>query len=121
MRRSPSTSFAALVAITLAPACRETSDWVADPGVLAWATRTVHNNHQRGPFFLPDAVDNPCTSAIEAIDLEGTIHGQGAVGQPLQVPLQRHSHRDRREGGDVSGDIHRQREGRDHDIGPRTW
>lgn len=76
MRRSPSTSFAALVAITLAPACRETSDWVTDPGTPALATRTEHNNAKE-QFFLPD-VDNPCTSAIEAIDLEGTIHGLGS-------------------------------------------
>lgn len=67
---------AALLAITLAPACRETSGWVTDPGTPALATRTEHNN-TREPFFLPD-VDNPCTSAIEAIDLEGTIHGQGS-------------------------------------------
>jgi len=57
MRRSPSTSFAALLAINLAPACRETSDWVSDPGTPALATRTGRDN-SRTPFFLPD-VDNP--------------------------------------------------------------
>ena len=76
MLRSPATSFAALLAITLAPACRETSGWVTEPGTLALATRTEHNN-DRSLFLLPD-VDNPCTSVIEAIDLEGTIHGQGS-------------------------------------------
>lgn len=76
MLRSPATSFAALLAITLAPACRETSGWVTEPGTPALATRTEHNN-ERSLFILPD-VDNPCTSVIEAIDLEGTIHGQGS-------------------------------------------
>jgi hypothetical protein len=76
MRRSPSSLLAALLAVILAPACGETADWVTGPGTPALATRTDHNN-TREPFFLPD-VDNPCTSVIEAIDLEGTIHGQGS-------------------------------------------
>ena len=42
----------------------------------SFATRIEHNN-VRLPFFLAD-VDNPCTPEIEAIDLEGTIHGQGS-------------------------------------------
>jgi hypothetical protein len=65
-----------MLATTLMSACHETSGWVTDPGTPALATRTDHNN-TREPFFLPD-VDNPCTSVIEAIDLEGTIHGQGS-------------------------------------------
>jgi hypothetical protein len=76
MRRSPSSLLAALLAVILAPACGETADWVTGPETPALATRTTHDN-TREPFFLPD-VDNPCTSAIEAIDLEGTIHGQGS-------------------------------------------
>jgi hypothetical protein len=76
MRRSPSSLLAALLAVILAPACGETADWVTGPETPALATRTTHNN-TREPFFLPD-VDNPCTSAIEAIDLVGTIHGQGS-------------------------------------------
>lgn len=76
MRRSPSSLLVVLLAFTLAPACRETSGWATDPGTPALATRTEHDN-TRGPFTLPD-VDNPCTPAIEAIDLEGIIHGQGS-------------------------------------------
>ena len=75
MRRSHAISFAAL-AITLAPACHETSDWATAPGGPALATRTEHNN-DRLPFLLED-VDNPCTAAIESIDFEGIIHGQGS-------------------------------------------
>ncbi len=41
----------------------------------ALATRLDHNNDWFD-FSLPD-VDNPCTPAVEAIDLEGKIHGQG--------------------------------------------
>ena len=57
-------------------ACSEASDWTLGPGDTALATRTEHNN-DRTPFSLPD-VDNPCTMPIEAIDLEGIIHGQGS-------------------------------------------
>jgi hypothetical protein len=76
MQRSPSSLLAALLAVILTPACGETADWVIAPETPALATRTEHDN-TREPFSLPD-VDNPCTSAIEAIDLEGTIHGQGS-------------------------------------------
>lgn len=76
MPRSPSSLLVVLLAVTLAPACRETSGWATDPGTPA-ATRTEHDN-TREPFILAD-VDNPCTpAAIEAIDLEGIIHGQGS-------------------------------------------
>lgn len=76
MRRSHALSFAAF-ALTVAPACHESSDWATAPGATALATRTEHNN-DRLPFLLAD-VDNPCTAAIESIDLEGVIHGQGSV------------------------------------------
>jgi hypothetical protein len=75
MRRSHAIPFAAL-AITLAPACHETSDWATAPGGQALETRAEHNN-DRLPFLLED-VDNPCTAAIESIDFEGIIHGQGS-------------------------------------------
>ena len=41
------------------------------------ATRIDQNNIWV-EFQLPD-VDNPCTPGVEAIDLEGKIHGQGAA------------------------------------------
>jgi hypothetical protein len=68
---------AALLAVTLAPACGETADSVIAPESPALATRSERSN-VREPFSLAD-VDNPCTPAIEAIDLEGIIHGQGSV------------------------------------------
>jgi hypothetical protein len=58
-------------------ACSEGPATPLDPGPPATATRTEHNNI-RVEFFLDD-VDNPCTPAIEAIDLAGIIHGQGSV------------------------------------------
>jgi hypothetical protein len=64
-----------LLAITLAPACRESSDWAAGPGAPAQVNQADRSN-ERLPFLLED-VDNPCTPALEAIDLEGIIHGQG--------------------------------------------
>jgi len=76
MQRFAFPMLAALLVITLTPACSEISDTVTDPGTPTLATRTEHNNI-RVPFSLPD-VDNPCTPAIEAIDLEGIIHGQGS-------------------------------------------
>jgi hypothetical protein len=75
MRASHAISFAAL-AVTLTQACHETSDWSTAPGAPALATRTEHNN-ERLPFLLED-VDNPCTAALESIDLEGVIHGQAS-------------------------------------------
>jgi hypothetical protein len=65
-----------LLAVTLAPACSETSGWATDPGTPALATRTEYHNI-RVPFLAED-VDNPCTAAVEAIDLEGIIHAQGS-------------------------------------------
>jgi hypothetical protein len=72
MRRSHAISLAAL-AITLAPACRDSWNWATAPGGPGLATE--HDN-TRTPFLLED-VDNPCTPAVESIDFEGIIHGQG--------------------------------------------
>ena len=58
-------------------ACNEASDWRLGPEGTALATRTEHNNDWVVPFAVPD-LDNPCTTAIEDIDLEGKIHGQGS-------------------------------------------
>jgi len=65
---------AALLAAIL-PACAEPPSAPADPGAPGLATRLDHNNDWFD-FSLPD-VDNPCTPAVEAIDFEGKIHGQG--------------------------------------------
>jgi hypothetical protein len=62
--------------LTLVPACAEQATSPVDPGTPALATRTSHDN-VRVEFSLLD-VDNPCTAAVEAIDLEGIIHGQGS-------------------------------------------
>lgn len=61
----------------VAVACSESSTLPLDPGAPALATRTDHSN-VRSEFFLSD-VDNPCTPAVEAIDFEGIIHGQGST------------------------------------------
>ena len=68
---------AALVLISAASACGERSPLPLDPGGPSLATRDEHSN-DRLEFLLPD-LDNPCTPAIEAIDLEGIIHGQGSL------------------------------------------
>ena len=70
-------TIAALVLVSAASACGERSPLPLDPGGPSLATRDEHNNI-RVEFLLPD-VDNPCTPAIEAIDLEGIIHGQGSL------------------------------------------
>jgi hypothetical protein len=75
MRRSSLTLSVMLAGMVAA--CSETSDWALGPGGTALATRTEHTN-DRLPFSLPD-VDNPCTTPIEAIDMEGVIHGQGSL------------------------------------------
>jgi hypothetical protein len=77
MRYSKPRLLTALLLATAAPACSESPVSSLEPGAPALATRTEHNN-VRVDFFLDD-VDNPCTPAIEAIDLAGTIHGQGSV------------------------------------------
>jgi hypothetical protein len=65
-----------LLAVPLIPACSETSDTILDSGTPALATRLSQDN-LRLPFTLSD-VDNPCTPAVEAMVLEGIIHGQGS-------------------------------------------
>jgi hypothetical protein len=64
---------AALLAIL--PACSEQASAPSEPGAPELATRLDQSNDWF-EFSLPD-VDNPCTPAVEAIDLEGKIHGQG--------------------------------------------
>src|SRR5512141_2934950 len=70
-------TIAALVLISAASAGGDRSPLPLDPGGPSLATRDEHNNI-RVEFLLPD-FDNPCTPAIEAIDLEGIIHGQGSL------------------------------------------
>lgn len=67
---------AVLIAAT-ATACGESHSAPLDPGSPELATRTEQDN-DRLAFSLPD-VDNPCTPGVEAIDLEGVIHGQGSL------------------------------------------
>jgi hypothetical protein len=66
----------AMLIATAASACAEPTA-PADRGLPELATGTVPGNI-RLAFSLPD-VDNPCTPGVEAIDLEGTIHGHGGV------------------------------------------
>ena len=77
MRRSTPCVLTALSLATIASACSESTSPTPDTATPLFATRTEHSN-VRADFFLDD-VDNPCTPAFEAIDLEGTIHGQGSV------------------------------------------
>lgn len=77
MSHSPAHILVALLVAAGVPACSESAPIPLDPGSPAWATRTEHSNI-RVEFSLLD-VDNPCTPEIEAIDLEGIIHGQGSV------------------------------------------
>ena len=67
----------AVVVAAILTACTDTSQSPLGPTTPSLATRTEHNNEWQ-PFLLED-VDNPCTPAVEAIDLEGRIHGQGSV------------------------------------------
>jgi hypothetical protein len=68
---------AMLLASAPAVGCTDSSLSPLDPGAPALATRTDHSN-VREEFFLSD-VDNVCTPAVEAIDFEGIIHGQGST------------------------------------------
>lgn len=67
----------ALAVVSILAGCTETSPSSLGPTYPSFATRTDHNNDWE-PFVLED-VDNPCTPAIEAIDFEGEIHGQGSI------------------------------------------
>ena len=77
MRYLATRLLSAFLSSAVAVACSESSTLPLDPGAPALATRTDHDN-VRVEFFLSD-VDNPCTPAVEAIDLEGIIHGQGSI------------------------------------------
>ena len=77
MRYLATPLLSAFLSTAVAVACSESSTLPLAPGAPALATRTDHDN-VRVEFFLSD-VDNPCTSAVEAIDLEGIIHGQGSL------------------------------------------
>jgi hypothetical protein len=68
---------ATLLASAPAVGCTDSSVSPLGPGAPALATRTDYDN-VRVEFFLSD-VDNPCTPAVEAIDFEGIIHGQGST------------------------------------------
>jgi hypothetical protein len=63
-------------AITLS-ACGGSSESPLGPTAPSLATRSDHSNVWES-FFLAD-LDNPCTPAVEAVDLEGKIHGQGSI------------------------------------------
>jgi hypothetical protein len=76
MRHSTPCGLTALLLATIVPACSESPVSSLEPGAPALATRTDHNN-VRVPFSI--TVDNACTPEIEAIVLEGTIHGQGST------------------------------------------
>lgn len=76
MRHSKPCLLVALLLATAATACSEGPASSLEPGAPALATRTDQNN-VREPFFL--TADNPCTPAVEAINFEGTIHGQGST------------------------------------------
>ena len=69
--------FFPLAAVAIAVACSDSSDWTLGPEATARATRTERNNEWL-PFSVTD-VDNPCTAAVEQIDLQGKIHGQGSL------------------------------------------
>jgi hypothetical protein len=73
----PSPLALSIALVGLLAACGESPDWTVGPEGTALATRTERNN-ERLPFSLLD-VDNPCTEAVEAIALDGVIHGQGSV------------------------------------------
>jgi hypothetical protein len=66
------------VAVAMAlSGCADNSESPLVPTSPSLATRTDQNNSW-APFVLEE-VDNPCTSAVEAIDLVGKIHGQGST------------------------------------------
>jgi len=67
---------ALLLLVAAVPACGERATLPLDPGPPSFATRTGHDN-VRVEFVLED-IDNPCTPALEAIDFQGIIHGQGS-------------------------------------------
>src|SRR5262245_58381503 len=67
---------AVVVALTLS-ACADSSESPLAPASPSLSTRTDQNNLWL-PFVVED-LDNPCTPAVEAIDLEGKIHGQGST------------------------------------------
>ena len=77
MRPDHRSVLAAALMVILVPACAEQASAPSDPGAPQLATR-IESNNNWFDFSLPD-VDNPCTPAVEAIDLEGKIHGVGSV------------------------------------------
>ena len=75
MRRDCRSFLAAVLVVTLAPACAEQASAPSDPGAPELATR-IDGSNIWVDFSLND-VDNPCTARVEAIDLAGKIHGVG--------------------------------------------
>lgn len=76
MRHLTAYLLGAFLSTAVTVACTENSTLPLDPGAPSLATRTGHDN-VRVEFVLDD-VDNPCTPAVDAIDFEGIIHGQGS-------------------------------------------
>ena len=73
MRHPKPCLLATLLLATAATACSESPGSSLEPGPPALATKIEEFNLSE-PFSLTD-LDNPCTPASEAIDLEGVIHG----------------------------------------------
>ena len=76
MRHSKPCLFAALCLAAAATACDGGPVSSLEPGTPALATRTDQGN-VREPFSI--TADNPCTPDVEAILLEGIIHGLGST------------------------------------------
>src|SRR5205807_703324 len=76
MRNSKPCLLAALFIAAGVTACDESPASSLEPGMPVLATRTDQGN-VREPFSI--IADNPCTPAVEAILLEGIIHGLGST------------------------------------------
>jgi hypothetical protein len=76
MRHSRPCLLAAALLSVGAMACGEGPGSSLEPGTPALATRDDRNN-VREPFSI--TADNPCTPEVEAILLQGIIHGQGST------------------------------------------
>jgi hypothetical protein len=68
---------ATLLLAAVASACGESSVSSLEPSAPALATRTDQSNVRAD--FSVTGLDNPCTSAIESIELDGVIHGLGFI------------------------------------------
>ena len=77
MRYHATCLLSGLLSSALAVACSERSTLPLDPGAPALATSPTTAMSALSSC-MPD-VDNICTPAVEAIDFEGIIHGQGST------------------------------------------